>query len=96
MLSVGRSYTLSMSCSESCLPFASVSVIVTSVFAAAAVFTFLQTPVYTAEATLLIEPTDPQVIDIKHVFGESFGYESSYYVTQTEMLRSRSLAAQVI
>jgi capsular exopolysaccharide synthesis family protein len=66
------------------------------VFATAALFTFLQTPVYTAEATLLIEPTDPQVIDIKHVFGESFGYESSYYVTQTEMLRSRSLAAQVI
>ena len=36
--------------------------------AAVGLFTFLQTPVYTAEATLLIEPTDPQVIDIKHVF----------------------------
>ena len=66
------------------------------VVVAAGLFTFLQTPVYTADATLLIEPNDPQVIDIKHVFGDSFGYESSYYVTQTEMLRSRSLAAQVI
>lgn len=59
-------------------------------------FTLFQTPIYSAEATLLIEPTDPQVIDIKHVLGESFGYESSYYTTQNEMLRSRSLAARVI
>jgi capsular exopolysaccharide synthesis family protein len=73
-----------------------VGLFLSGVFGAVALFTFFQTPVYTAEATLLIEPTDPQVIDIKHVFGESFGYESSYYVTQTEMLRSRSLAAQVI
>lgn len=73
-----------------------VGLFLSGVFTAVALFTFVQTPVYTAEATLLIEPTDPQVIDIKHVFGESFGYESSYYVTQTEMLRSRSLAAQVI
>jgi capsular exopolysaccharide synthesis family protein len=73
-----------------------VGLFLSSVVAAVGLFTLLQTPVYTAEATLLIEPTDPQVIDIKHVFGESFGYESSYYVTQTEMLRSRSLAAQVI
>lgn len=59
-------------------------------------FTLLETPLYRAEATLLIEPTDPQVIDIKHVIGESFGQENSYYVTQREMLRSRSLAAHVI
>ena len=58
-------------------------------------FTLLQTPVYTAAATLLIEPTDPQVIDIQHVIGESRGYENSYYVTQNEMLRSRSLASRV-
>jgi len=61
-----------------------------------AVFTFFQTPIYSADTTLLIEPSDPQVIDIKHVLDESFGYESSYYTTQNEMLRSRSLAAQVI
>ena len=59
-------------------------------------FTLLKTPIYTADATLLIEPSDPQVIDIKHVLDESFGYETSYYTTQNEMLRSRSLAAQVI
>jgi capsular exopolysaccharide synthesis family protein len=68
----------------------------TGVVLAAAVFTLLQTPLYTATATLLIEPTDPQVIDIKHVLSDAFGYEDDYYATQHELLRSRSLAADVI
>jgi uncharacterized protein involved in exopolysaccharide biosynthesis len=59
-------------------------------------FTFVQTPVYTAAATLLIEPSAPQVIDIQHVIAESRGYENSFYVTQNEMLRSRSLASRVV
>jgi hypothetical protein len=61
-----------------------------------AVFTLFQTPLYSADTTLLVEPTDPQVIDIKRVLGESYGYEGSYYNTQSELLASRSLAAQVI
>jgi capsular exopolysaccharide synthesis family protein len=73
-----------------------VGLFLSSVVAAVGLFTFLETPLYTAEVTLLIEPTDPQVLDIKHVFGDPYGYESSYYVTQNEMLRSRSLAGRVI
>ena len=62
-----------------------------------AVGTLLMTPIYTSEATLLIEEKVPQVIDIRQVFSETIGTERhDYYTTQAEILRSPSLAAQVI
>ena len=62
-----------------------------------AVIVFFTTPIYTARATLLIERKDPQVVNIKQVLSESAeADESSYYESQYEILRSRSLAAAVI
>ena len=61
------------------------------------VIVFSTTPIYTAKATLLIERTEPQVVNIKQVLSESAGAEeTSYYESQYEVLRSRSLAAEVI
>ena len=58
---------------------------------------FSTTPIYTARATLLIERSEPQVVNIKQVLSESAGAEeTSYYESQYQVLRSRSLAAEVI
>jgi len=58
----------------------------------------LTTPAYTAKATLLIERHTPQVLDMKELLTESLigTDEYDYYKTQFEVLKSRSLAAQVI
>src|SRR5439155_1235894 len=62
-----------------------------------AVIVFSMTPIYTATATLLIERKEPQVVNIKQVLSESAeGEESSYYESQYQVLKSRSLAAEVI
>ena len=62
-----------------------------------AVGTPLMTPTYTSEATLLIEEKVPQLIDFRQVLSETIGTEKhDYYVTQAELLKSPSLAAQVI
>jgi len=62
-----------------------------------AVGTFLMTPIYTSEVTLLIEEKVPQVMDIRQVVSETVGTERhDYYATQAEVLRSAALAAQVI
>jgi polysaccharide biosynthesis transport protein len=62
-----------------------------------ALIVFSTTPIYTAKATLLIERTEPQVVNIKQVLSESAeAEETSYYESQYEVLRSRSLAAEVI
>ena len=60
--------------------------------------TFLMTPIYTSEATLLIEEKGPQVLDIKQVLSESIDGtdKHDYYDTQYEILKSFPLAAQVI
>ena len=60
--------------------------------------TLLMTPIYTSTATLLIEEKGPQVIDIKQVLSETIGGtdKHDYYDTQYEILKSPSLAAQVI
>jgi polysaccharide biosynthesis transport protein len=61
------------------------------------VIIFSMTPIYTASATLLIERKGPQVVDIKQVLSESVeSDEHSYYESQYAMLKSRSLAAEVI
>jgi len=64
---------------------------------ATAIATLLMTPIYTAEITLLIEPKDPEVVNIKQVLPESLTLDDyDYYKTQFQILRSRGLIAQVI
>jgi polysaccharide biosynthesis transport protein len=58
---------------------------------------FIITPAYTASALILIEPQPPQVLDIKELMLEpQAGEEYDYYKTQYALLRSRSLAEEVI
>ena len=62
-----------------------------------AVITFSMTPIYTARATLVIERKEPQVVNIQQDLSESSdGDDISYYESQYGMLKSRSLAAEVI
>ena len=57
----------------------------------------LQTPVYVAETTVLIEPQAPRVLDIRDMAAEQPGPEEyDYYKTQYEILRSQTLASRVI
>lgn len=65
---------------------------------AAGVGLWLTTPAYTAKAVVLIERQTPQVLDIKELLTESLigPDEYDYYKTQFEILKSRSMAAQVI
>jgi len=63
----------------------------------ASLIIFTQTPIYTAKTILLIERNAPQIFDIQQVLSESLGVSTQdYYKTQYEILKSRSLAAQVI
>ena len=55
------------------------------------------TPLYTAKTTVLIERNDPNVVDIKQVISEPVNADQNdYYKTQYAMLKSRSLAAEVV
>ena len=64
---------------------------------ATALLLMLMPPTYTAEVTLLIERTPPQVLDRHEVALElSVPDDYSFYTTQHELLKSRALAAQVI
>ena len=61
----------------------------------------MQTPMYTAEATILLKPGTPQIMDGKDASQDQDAmYDSDLYEnfqkTQYEILRSRSLAAYVI
>jgi len=65
--------------------------------AVAALIAFASTPMYTARTTVLIERKEPQVVDVKNVISESDeSDDQDYYKTQYELLKSRSLAAQII
>jgi polysaccharide biosynthesis transport protein len=67
----------------------------TLLLAGVAVFTV--TPTYTASAVILINPQPPQVLDIKQLTVQpSSGDDQGYFKTQYALLRSRSLAANVI
>jgi len=55
------------------------------------------TRIYTAETVLLLERRPPRISDIESILAESLGPQQlDYYETQYEILKSRSLAAQVI
>ena len=62
-----------------------------------ATFAFLRTrtPIYTSTSTIRIEREAPEVLESKHE-NEPDNDIESFYKTQYEMLRSRSLAARVI
>ena len=65
-----------------------------------ALVVLMTVPIYTAETTLLIERQAPQVLNIREFLAEpstvSKEKEDGFYKTQYEILKSRSLAAQVI
>jgi len=68
-----------------------------SAVAVSAVIAFSTTPIYVAKATLMIERKAPQVVKIQQVVAEAEeADENSYYESQYQVLRSRSLAAETI
>ena len=63
----------------------------------AGLYTFTRTPLYTAEATLLIERKTAQFLKVQDARAESTDYNSiEFYKTQYEILKSPSLAERVI
>lgn len=62
------------------------------------VMVFSMTPIYIAKATLMIERKAPHVVKIQQVAAEEAeaADESSFYESQYQVLKSRSLAAEVI
>jgi len=63
----------------------------------AALYSFTRTPLYTAEATLLIERRVPQVLKVQDARADSLDYNNlEFYKTQYEILKSRALAERVI
>ncbi|MBI2533487.1 MAG: GumC family protein, partial [Deltaproteobacteria bacterium] len=65
----------------------------------AALYTFTRTPLFTAEATLLIERRAPQFLKVQDARADSFDYNdynNEFYKTQYEILKSRALAERVI
>lgn len=77
-------------------------VLIISCVAVAVIFTalyvFLATPLYTATSTILIKPSAPQILDSSKELRpqEEMPGEPDYYKTQYEILKSRSLAQNVI
>jgi capsular exopolysaccharide synthesis family protein len=66
-----------------------------------AIYAFMQTPLYTAEAKILLKPGTPQIMQGKDAEqDQEFEFDTDMYEnfqkTQYEILRSRSLAAYVI
>ena len=60
-----------------------------------AIWTFLQTPIYQASATVLIEPEPPKVLNIQEV--SPIGSPTQdYYRTQYELITSRPIIEKVI
>jgi polysaccharide biosynthesis transport protein len=66
---------------------------------AAWAFTLIQTPVYRATATVLIEPEAPRVVNIQDVApgtGNGAVPSPEYYATQTKLIQSREIIEGVI
>jgi polysaccharide biosynthesis transport protein len=79
--------------------------LIAAVVATAVVLTTLhelmQTPMYTAEATILIKPGTPQILGSQSQTGDSpsvdqYEYYENFNATQFEILKSRSLAEEAI
>src|SRR5262245_20690920 len=63
-----------------------------------AVLTILQTPIFQASATIMIEPEAPKIVNIPEVqpVGASSPWDPSYYATQHEVIRSQPVLDRVI
>ncbi|MBK8742074.1 MAG: GumC family protein [Betaproteobacteria bacterium] len=61
-----------------------------------AVWTTLQTPIYRSVISLKIERDTPKVMDFKEVAPTEQYYDSDFYKTQYELLKSRTLAQRVV
>ena len=66
-----------------------------AVVCAVMLYVVTRTPLYTAQATLLIERKAPQAVKIQDALSESLE-NAEYYKTQYEILKSRALAERVI
>jgi len=60
-----------------------------------AIWSFVQTPIYQASATVLIEPEPPKVLNIQEVTPIG-GPSQDYYRTQYELMTSRPIVEKVI
>src|SRR2546425_4829523 len=60
-----------------------------------AVWTFMQTPIYQASATVLIEPELPKVLNIQEVTSSGLG-TLEYYRTQYALMTSRPVRQNAI
>src|SRR5919109_1379206 len=68
-------------------------------FIGAALYAFTRTPLYTSEATLLIERKAPQILKLQDARADSvdyYDYNNEFYKTQYEILKSRALAERVV
>ena len=65
-------------------------------FAAGAYFALSATPLYTATATIKIEPQNPRVTGVGELQPLGLSGEYDYHKTQFALLQSRALAARVI
>jgi polysaccharide biosynthesis transport protein len=63
-----------------------------------AIWSALQVPTFQASATVLIEPVPPAVLNIQEVtqIGAASAWDSNYYATQYEILKSRPVLEKVI
>jgi len=61
----------------------------------AGIAVFTATPVYRAAATLLIEPEQPKLTSVEDLYG-LVDNNQQYYLTQIELLKSRTLAEIVV
>ena len=62
------------------------------------IWTFLQTPIYQAVATIMIEPEPPKVLNIQEVttIGAMSPYDPAFYPTQYEIIRSRAVVERAL
>lgn len=65
------------------------------VIAATVFFVYTATPIYKSTAKILIEKENPNIVDFQEVFQVN-ARQTDYYVTQYELLKSRTLAEKVI
>jgi len=62
------------------------------------IWTFLQTPIFQAAATVLIDPEPPKVLNIQEVtpIGAAGAWDPNYYPTQYEIVKSRPVLDKAI
>jgi succinoglycan biosynthesis transport protein ExoP len=67
-----------------------------AIFLCSALYTFTRVPLYTAEATLLIERKTPQFLKVQDTRSDLIDIYDDFYKTQYEILKSSSIAERVV